>query len=611
MTTEPTPTSDGGRRGSVFRWPTVLEVIVIAVILVILSALLIPAIRQQREASRRSECKSHLKAIGVALHLYHDKHGSFPPAYVVDADGKPLHSWRVLILPELSFDKLYSRYRFDEPWDGPNNATLVQEMPPIFGCPSDSSQPAGTTNYSAIVGVETMWPEQFAATMRMITDGTSNTLMVIESRNLQVPWTEPRDLTVEQMRLGVNGSASPSFSSYHAGGANACLADGAVRFITVRIDPQTLRFLGNAASGGPMPIPGLKIPITFGADRAAVAKSYRDMPGTVVHPTLDAVIEPGKNIVTCATMPIAWDELRNFLKVDEVELDQPVELARQLNRRKFPRSALSDDAYMALGGPVDKSILANLAAMRAKKFPNATLPLPEVSPTDELVLYTYLYKWLPFLSKLDKLTEPLQFHTADGIREVQSFGIQSYLLAEPHEDSLREQVEVLDYATNHDFVVRLKTQSDHIVRAKVAPESTLDATWQAVLRRIQQPLGGVRPVSVVVTEKLVVPLLALYVSREYDELKNHWITVGQSSPYRLRRVQQYINFQLDESGARIESSVEIIGDSGPGPTPVPPKPREFVFDRPFLLAVHQRSSEVPYLVFWVANEELLMPVDAP
>ena len=147
--------------------------------------------------------------------------------------------------------------------------------------------------------------------------------------------------------------------------------------------------------------------------------------------------------------------------------------------------------------------------------------------------------------------------------------------------------------------------------AKVAPGTTLDATWQAVLRRTQQPLGGAKPASVVAGEKLAVPLLALYVSREYDELENHRIIVGQSSPYRLRVAQQFIKFQLDESGARLESSVEIIGDSGPGPTPQPPKPREFILDRPFLLAVHQRDSEVPYLVLWVANEELLVPVDAP
>ncbi len=603
--------SDVPRPTSSLRWSTLPEAIAIVVIAAILIAILAPVVRLARANARRDECKSYLKAIGLALNQYHEKHGSFPPTYVVDTSGKRMHSWRVLILPELGLNELYARYRFDEPWDGPNNAKLIAEMPPIFGCPSDSSRPVGATSYSAIVGVETMWPEQFASTMDMITDGTSSTLMVVESRDLHVPWTEPRDLTVDQVRLRVNGCASPGFSSEHLDGAMTCFADGHVRFIANTIDQQVLRFLGNAASGRPMPIAGLSVPVTFGADRAAVAKSHRDMPKTVVHPTLDAVIEPGKNVVTCATMPIAWDELRRFLKVEDVTLNPPVELARQLNQRRFPRSALSEDSYLALGGTVDEDILAKLSATRAKKFPNATLPLPEVTATDELVIYAYLFKLLPFLSKFDKLIEPLPFQMADGIRPVQSFGIQTYKLEEPHEVSLREQVDVLDYASGNDFILRLKTQTDHIVLAKVAPDTTLDATWQTVLSRIHKPLGGAKPASVVVGEKLIVPLLALYVSREYDELQNRRIIVGESSPYRLRRVQQFIKFQLDESGALIESSVEIIGDSGLGHSPLPPEKREFIFDRPFLLAIHQRNSEVPYLVCWVANEELLVPVDAP
>src|SRR5260370_743998 len=63
-------------------------------------ALLLPQ-TSSREPARRSQCKNNLKQIGLALHNYHDVYGSFPPAYFVDASGKPMHSWRVLILPFL------------------------------------------------------------------------------------------------------------------------------------------------------------------------------------------------------------------------------------------------------------------------------------------------------------------------------------------------------------------------------------------------------------------------------------------------------------------------------------------------------------------------------
>lgn len=604
MATEPNPAGDSVRSTSSWRWPAVIESVVIAVILIVLSAILIPVLQQAREAARRTECKSHLKAIGLALHQYHDKHGSFPPAYIVDADGKRLHSWRVLILPELGFDALYARYRFDEPWDGPHNTTLIKEMPPIFGCPSDSSRPVGTTNYSAIVGVETMWPMEFASTIRMITDGTSNTLMVVETDDLHVPWTEPRDPTVEEVRRGANRKTSPGFCSHHDRGAQACLADGAVKFLSERLDLGILRSLGNAASGGPMPIPGLKIPVNFGADQHAVAKSHHEMPKTIVHATLVAPIAQGKNIVTCATLPLASEELKTFLNVKAVELNPPSSLATELNQTRFPRSALSEESYLALGGRCDEVILARIRQTRAQKFPNAILPLPDPLATDEFIVYAYLFKWLPFHSNFDKLIHPLPFHTSEGVHQVQSFGIDQYELAAPHEESLRQQVDVLDYASDKDFIVRLKTQSDHIVLAKIAPDATLESTWQSVLRRSKTPLGGVPPAPVTVGEKLVVPLVGLYVYREYDELSPRHII---DTDYRLRVATQYIKFQLDESGARLESSVELIGDSGPGPAPLPPKPREFIFDHSFLLAMHQPGSDVPYLLMWVTNEELLVP----
>jgi hypothetical protein len=69
-------------------------------------------------------CAQNLKWICLALHNYEAANGAFPPAYVADADGKPMHSWRVMILPYAEEPALYKKYRFDEPWDGPNNRQL-------------------------------------------------------------------------------------------------------------------------------------------------------------------------------------------------------------------------------------------------------------------------------------------------------------------------------------------------------------------------------------------------------------------------------------------------------------------------------------------------------
>ncbi|MEO8497518.1 MAG: DUF1559 domain-containing protein, partial [Planctomycetota bacterium] len=90
---------------------------------------LFPAIGAARTMVHKRSCQSNLIQIGMALRAYEAAHGTLPPAYIPDASGKPMHSWRVLILPYLNEDGLYRRYNFDEPWDGPNNLQLAGHMP--------------------------------------------------------------------------------------------------------------------------------------------------------------------------------------------------------------------------------------------------------------------------------------------------------------------------------------------------------------------------------------------------------------------------------------------------------------------------------------------------
>src|SRR4051794_8582362 len=78
-----------------------------------------------------------LKRIGLALHSYHDVNGRLPPAVVYGKDGRPLYSWRVLLLPYLEEELLYRQFKQDEPWDSKHNQALVKETPrcyvPVWG----------------------------------------------------------------------------------------------------------------------------------------------------------------------------------------------------------------------------------------------------------------------------------------------------------------------------------------------------------------------------------------------------------------------------------------------------------------------------------------------
>jgi type II secretory pathway pseudopilin PulG len=206
----------------------------------VLLALLLPAVQQAREAARRTQCKNNLRQIALALHNYNDTYGSFPPAVTYSADGKPMHSWRVLIWPFLDSNPMASQYNMNEPWDSPSNRAVTASMPMVFACASNPNGPAtGNTSYVAVDGPRTVMNSKQPARIRDITDGTSNTLLVVEAQNSGIHWSEPRDFDIS-----LGGTPGPGgLSSFHAGGFQAALADGSVRFISGSINPQTLQGL--------------------------------------------------------------------------------------------------------------------------------------------------------------------------------------------------------------------------------------------------------------------------------------------------------------------------------------------------------------------------------
>lgn len=205
--------------------------------------LLLPTIgHQDRVAAPRMVCSNHLKQIGLALHNYHDVYGSFPPAYIADKNGQPMHSWRVLILPFAEQKPLYDLYRFDEPWDGPNNRKLHTQYPAYFCCPACyGKQPKFETNYLAVVGPQTMWPGTQSVNLSKITDGTANTLMVVEVANSGIHWMEPRDLHVTQMPLAINPPRGQGISSPHRGAALALFVDAHTAALPNDTPPKALR----------------------------------------------------------------------------------------------------------------------------------------------------------------------------------------------------------------------------------------------------------------------------------------------------------------------------------------------------------------------------------
>lgn len=214
------------------------------------------AANDAREAAKRMTCNGQLCQLGLALHNYHDAYGSFPPAYVADAQGKAMHSWRVLILPFIEEQPLYARYNFNEPWNGPNNSKLAASMPHIFACPSHRGdfrdvRYRGThwTSYVVVVGAETVFPGAQCVSLADIRDEKSQTVLLVEVSNENFHWMEPRDLGMEQLKLAADGASRRGISSKHGTGAHLVMADGSRVWLRNGSKPDGLRAMMTRAGG--------------------------------------------------------------------------------------------------------------------------------------------------------------------------------------------------------------------------------------------------------------------------------------------------------------------------------------------------------------------------
>ena len=147
-----------------------------------------------------------------------------------------------MILPYVEQLSLYNSIDLSKPWNDPVNVEAFKNVPSVYRCPSAVLSP-GYTSYMAVVGTNCCFHPTSPRSLSEITDGTSNTLMVIEvAEENAVPWMSPQDADEQTVLSFLKGGKLA-----HTGGTMALLVDGSTRFLSQNMDPNTLRALTTIA----------------------------------------------------------------------------------------------------------------------------------------------------------------------------------------------------------------------------------------------------------------------------------------------------------------------------------------------------------------------------
>ena len=213
----------------------IFEVLIVITIVIVLIALLLPSMGKVSEPVMRMQSSNNLKHLAIGMQNYDEYNFHLPGAnapYLDPKDGSKKFpvSWRVLLLPYIENQKLYDQYRFDEPWDGPNNIQLLQQMPKVYRHPKadEARVPFGHTHYRVFVSRPGAKPSAVftdglsGPKMQNIDDGTSNTILIVEAAEA-VPWTMPEVLLYDR------NQPVPKLGGLFKGYFQVALADGSVR----------------------------------------------------------------------------------------------------------------------------------------------------------------------------------------------------------------------------------------------------------------------------------------------------------------------------------------------------------------------------------------------
>jgi Protein of unknown function (DUF1559) len=219
-------------------WRRWIAKIVVAIVVLLGIALLVPAIERAREAARKSQSKNNLKQVGLAFHDYHDVYKCLPPGGVFGKDGTAYHGWGPALWPYIEASFYPDMIDYNAPWDAPQNSFLFKHDPGVFASPNIplKSSAEGFTP-SHYIANENIFHRNSSYSFKDMMGGLAHNWLLTDQFQDWWPWGSPYNWgPLEWPRPGSHGE-----NGWSGGVVMLLMVDGSVETFSPESDPSIMR----------------------------------------------------------------------------------------------------------------------------------------------------------------------------------------------------------------------------------------------------------------------------------------------------------------------------------------------------------------------------------
>lgn len=284
-------------------------------------------------------------------------------------------------------------------------------------------------------------------------------------------------------------------------------------------------------------------------------KNVTELKRTDFVPTLESTFELKNNIIYGATIPFAWNEIRN--EIGTTLTDFSSKQLEEINGTKSYVNVLKNNEY-------ETSVEVDGNEIKSK---------------------AYFRKSLPFEEPLTKFDTPLTF----GNSRVESFGFWSscsFAKINYFNDENDFSVTLFPKNKEHEIILILNKENKN--------------NFKSYFERYKKEVAKSQRIYFNDDDKVEIPIIEFNLEKSFEKIIGSTF-IANSEKFEMLETYQRNAFILNENGAEVESKSDMAADAFEEIE----KPKMMIFNRPFVVLLKRKDAENPYFGVYIENDELL------